>query len=141
LRNVRALHYSNGIRPLPLWASYTLFDLSFVLLGAALSVSIIRAVTNVFYGLGYLFFVFFLYGLVGTLGAYVVSLFAGSQLAAFAIAAGFQAVMFLVYLVGYLVTFTYGISPPPFPFFPPLLERTIPGRSLLIYVNHPSAHQ
>ncbi|MCJ1287874.1 hypothetical protein MMC26_007226 [Xylographa opegraphella] len=107
LRNVRALHYSNGVRSLPLWLAYILWDYVFVLVGAVVSIIILRAVNDVWYGLGYLFVVFALYGLTCTLGSYVVSLFAKSQLAAFAIAAGVNAVMFLLYIIAYLSTLTY----------------------------------
>jgi hypothetical protein len=43
--------------------------------------------------------VFFLYGLVSILVAYVISLFVTSQLAAFAFAAGGQAVFYLIYFI------------------------------------------
>ena len=91
LRNVRTLHYSNGVRSLPLWLSYVFFDFLIVVATSILSVVIFRAVTNVWYHLEYLFVVFFLYGLAATLLSYVISLFAKSQLAAFAFAAGGQA--------------------------------------------------
>ncbi|MCJ1394121.1 hypothetical protein MMC18_006999 [Xylographa bjoerkii] len=107
LRNVRALHYSNGVRSLPLWLAYIAWDYVFVLAGAVVSIIILRAVNDVWYGLGYLFVVFAFYGLTCTLGSYVVSLFAKSQLAAFAIAAGVNAVMFLLYIIAYLSTLTY----------------------------------
>ncbi|MCJ1419949.1 hypothetical protein MMC32_006305 [Xylographa parallela] len=107
LRNVRALHYSNGVRSLPLWLAYIAWDYVFVLTGAVVSIIILRAVNDVWYGLGYLFVVFAFYGLTCTLGSYVVSLFAKSQLAAFAIAAGVNAVMFLLYIIAYLSTLTY----------------------------------
>ena len=68
-----------------------------------------------------------LYGITATLWAYCVSLFMPSPLASFAVAAGSQVIMFLVcvpevtasphsrkhgqvYLIGYLVTFTYAQS-------------------------------
>ena len=79
LRNVRALHYSNGVRSLPLWLAYIAWDYVFVLIGAVVSIIILRAVNDVWYGLGYLFVVFAFYGLTCTLGSYVVSLFAKSQ--------------------------------------------------------------
>jgi len=79
LRNVRALHYSNGVRSLPLWLAYIAWDYVFVLAGAVISIIILRAVNDVWYGLGYLFVVFAFYGLTCTLGSYVVSLFAKSQ--------------------------------------------------------------
>lgn len=69
-----------------------------------------------------------LYGITATLFAYCVSLFMSSPLASFAVVAGYQVVMFLVcvsckkatnprspnrvqvYLIGYLVTYTYAQS-------------------------------
>ena len=79
LRNVRALHYSNGVRSLPLWLAYIGWDYIFVLASAVVSIIILRAVSDVWYGLGYLFVVFAFYGLTCTLGSYVISLFAKSQ--------------------------------------------------------------
>lgn len=79
LRNVRALHYSNGVRSLPLWLAYIAWDYVFVLAGVIVSIIILRAVNDIWYGLGYLFVVFAFYGLTCTLGSYVVSLFAKSQ--------------------------------------------------------------
>ncbi len=91
LRKVRTLHYSNGVRSLPLWSAYVSFDFLTVIAASVLAIVIFRGVTNVWYHLEYLFVVFFLYGLASTLLSYVISLFAKSQLAAFAFAAGGQA--------------------------------------------------
>lgn len=91
LRNVRALHYSNGVRSLPLWLAYVSFDFLIVLAGSILSIAIFVGVSGAWYYPGYLFVVFFLYGLASILLAYVISLFARSQLAAFAFCAGGQA--------------------------------------------------
>lgn len=91
LRNVRTLHYSNGVRSLPLWLAYVSFDFLIVIATSVLSTIIFRGVTNIWYHLEYLFVVFFLFGLASTLLSYVISLFAKSQLAAFALAAGGQA--------------------------------------------------
>lgn len=91
LRNVRALHYSNGVRSLPLWLAYVSFDFLIVLAGSVLSIAIFVGVSSAWYHPGYLFVVFFLYGLASILLAYVISLFARSQLAAFAFCAGGQA--------------------------------------------------
>ena len=46
-------------------------------------------------------FVMILYGITATLWAYCVSLFMSSPLASFAIAAGYQVVMFLVRVLSY----------------------------------------
>jgi ABC-type multidrug transport system ATPase subunit len=45
LRNVRALHYSNGIRAVPLWMAYTTFDFMFVLVIAAVTTIIFVGVS------------------------------------------------------------------------------------------------
>lgn len=107
LRNVRALHYSNGVRAGPLWLAYTLFDFIIVLLVSAIAIIIFTAASSVFYAPGYLFVVFFLYGLSATLTAYVVSLYTTSQLATFAFAAGGQCSFFLLYFVAFMCIITY----------------------------------
>lgn len=91
LRNIRSLHFSNGVRSFPLWLAYAMFDFLIVLAASVLGIIIFAAVTNEWYHLEYLFVVFFLYGLASTLLCYIISLFARSQLATFAFAAGGQA--------------------------------------------------
>jgi len=91
LRNVRQLHYSNGVRSVCLWSAYLTFDFMIVLAVSVLSIVIFRGVSDAWYHAEYLFVVFFCYGIASTLFSYVVSLFARSQLAAFAFAAGGQA--------------------------------------------------
>ena len=107
LRNVRQLHYSNGVRSSTLWSAYLCFDFVIVLAASVLAIVIFRGVSNAWYHPEYLFVVFFLYGISSTLLSYVISLFSRSQLAAFAFAAGGQAVMFLLYFIAYLSVFTY----------------------------------
>jgi ATP-binding cassette subfamily A (ABC1) protein 3 len=51
-----------------------------------------------------MFVVFMLSGLASILLAYVVSLFASTQLCAYGFVAAGQVVMFLTYLIGYLCT-------------------------------------
>lgn len=91
LRNIRSLHFSNGVRSFPLWFAYAMFDFLIVLATSVIAIIIFAAVTDVWYHLEYLFVVFFLYGLASTLLSYIISLFATSQLATFAFAAGGQA--------------------------------------------------
>lgn len=91
LRHVRALHYSNGVRSLPLWLAYLSFDFLIVLAGSILIIAIFAGASSEWYHIGYLFVVIFLYGLASTMLAYVISIFSKSQLAAFAFAAGGQA--------------------------------------------------
>ncbi|KAI1918089.1 hypothetical protein LOZ61_000205 [Ophidiomyces ophidiicola] len=107
LRNVRALHYSNGVRSLPLWTAYLCFDSLIVLAVSVLVTAIFRGVSDAWYHPGYLFVVLFLYGIASTLFSYVVSRLAKSQLAAFAFAAGAQSVVFLLYFIAYLSVLTY----------------------------------
>ncbi|KAL2866267.1 putative ABC transporter [Aspergillus lucknowensis] len=107
LRNVRALHFSNGVRSLSLWLAYVAFDFCIVAASSGLSIIIFRAASDIWYHIEYLFVVFFLYGLCGILCSYLVSLFTRSQLAAFAFAAGGQCVLFLVYFIAYMSILTY----------------------------------
>jgi ATP-binding cassette subfamily A (ABC1) protein 3 len=108
VRNVRGLQYSNGVRALPLWLAYLAFDFSIVLFSTSMVGIVFAAVAGgVWYQLGYLYLCLVLYGITAILLAYIVSLYAKTQLSAFAFAAGGQAVLFLIYLVGYLCTITY----------------------------------
>ena len=107
LRNVRGLHFSNGVRSAPLWAAYTLFDFSIVLMSSALAAIIFSAVSSAWFHIGYLFLIFFLYGLASTLLSYCISLISTSQLAAFAWVAGGQCVMFLLYFIAFMSVLTY----------------------------------
>ncbi|KAJ0118236.1 bc transporter [Diaporthe amygdali] len=107
LRKVRALHYSNGIRAGPLWLAYLIFDFLFVLIVSAVVTGIFVGASGVWYAPGYLFVVFFLYGLTSILLCYVVSLVTNSQLACFATAAGGQAIFFLLYFIMYMSILTY----------------------------------
>ena len=105
-QNIRALHYSNGLRALPLWIAYTTFDFCFVLIASVITVVILSVVFHSWFALGYLFVVLMLFGLTSLLISFVVSLFAKSQLAAFAFCAGGQAIMFVIYIAAYLSILT-----------------------------------
>ncbi|KAF3078410.1 hypothetical protein TWF569_000687 [Orbilia oligospora] len=107
LRNVRALHYSNGVRAGSLWIAYTLFDFMFILVISVVVTVILVASTSVWWNIGHLFAILLLYGLAAVLFAYIVSLLAKSQLAAFAMVSGYNAVLFLLYMIGYMSVLTY----------------------------------
>ena len=79
LRNIRALHYSNGVRSVPLWLAYIAWDFCFVLVGSVICIIILNAANKFWYHLPYLFVVLCCYGLASILYAYVISLFAKSQ--------------------------------------------------------------
>ncbi|KAJ6439693.1 ABC transporter [Purpureocillium lavendulum] len=106
-RFVRALQYSNGVRPFPLWAAYLIFDFFIVLTTSAIVTGLWYGLSDIWYHLEYIFIVFFLYGLAATLLAYFVSLFTKTQLATFAWAAAYQGVIFLAYLISYVCVITY----------------------------------
>ena len=85
----------SGARPLPLWLAYLSFDWFNIVIGSGIMTAILAGATpENWWNIGYLFVVLFLYGLASVLWAYMISLFAKSQLAAFAIAAGSQAQVF-----------------------------------------------
>jgi ATP-binding cassette subfamily A (ABC1) protein 3 len=106
-RFVRGLQYSNGVRPMPLWIAYLLFDFSIALVAAAIVTAMWAGLSSVWYHLEYVFVVLFLYGLASTLFAYFVSLFTKSQLSTFAWAAAGQALIFLAYLIAYMCVQVY----------------------------------
>jgi ATP-binding cassette, subfamily A (ABC1), member 3 len=92
VRNVRAMEYSNGVRPLPLWTAYLLFDWINTLISSVFIIIILAAATGpAWYHIGYMFFVLILYGLASVLLAYVLSKIAKSHFSAFAFSAGGQA--------------------------------------------------
>ncbi|KAG9125159.1 hypothetical protein FRC07_008748 [Ceratobasidium sp. 392] len=99
--NVQAMQLSNGMRPAGLWLGHLLFDLPWIALVATFVVTIFGTTTSQFYALGALWSVIFLYGIAGALFAYVVSTFAKSPIAAFAITGGYNA------LIAYILAVTY----------------------------------
>ena len=101
-RKIRGLEYSNGVRPLPLWLAYVTFDFCIVISSSVISIAIFAAASSAWYNIGYLFVIFTLFGVASVLLSYLVSLFARTQLSAYAFAAAGQAVFFLVYLIAYV---------------------------------------
>ncbi|KAF7554007.1 hypothetical protein G7Z17_g3206 [Cylindrodendrum hubeiense] len=106
-RFVRGLEYSNGVRPFPLWIAYLLFDFSIALVSSAIVTAIWAGISSIWFHLGYVFLVFFLYAIAAILMAYVISLFTKTQLGTYAWAAAGQAFVFLIYLISYMCVITY----------------------------------
>ncbi|KAF4345935.1 ABC transporter [Fusarium beomiforme] len=104
---VRGLQYSNGVRPFPLWIAYLLFDLIIVLVSTAIVTAMWAGVSDIWFNLGYVFLVLFLYGIASTLFAYLVSLFTKTQLGTYAWAAASQTLVFVVYIMVYMTVLTY----------------------------------
>ncbi|KAG8739138.1 hypothetical protein FRC10_006108 [Ceratobasidium sp. 414] len=105
--SVQAMQLSNGMTPAGLWLGHLLFDLPWITLVATVVVTVFGTATNQFYGLGALWVVLELYGIAGALFAYVVSTFAKSPLASFAIAGGYNGLMSMLYGSAYILTLTY----------------------------------
>ncbi|KAJ7726366.1 hypothetical protein B0H16DRAFT_1592682 [Mycena metata] len=106
--SVQAMQYSNGLyNPIGLWLGHLAFDSIFTVIMATVVIIIFAAVSNQFHGLGFFWLVLVLYGIAGTLFAYCTSLMVASPLAAFAAVAGYQFIMFLLYIAGYLLVLTY----------------------------------
>ncbi|KAJ7083365.1 hypothetical protein B0H15DRAFT_785012 [Mycena belliarum] len=105
---VQAMQFSNGLHnPVGLWLGHLMFDTIFTVIMATIVAIIFGTVSNQFHGLGFFWLVMVLYGIAGTLFSYCVSLVVVSPLAAFAAVAGYQIVMFLLYLASYLLVLTY----------------------------------
>jgi ATP-binding cassette, subfamily A (ABC1), member 3 len=87
-----------------MWFSYIIFDSLFVLLIAAICTIAVSQEASWWYSAAYLFPVLALYGIASIIFVYIISLYASSQLGAFAFAAGGQAIMFLISLIVFIVS-------------------------------------
>ncbi|KAK5624427.1 hypothetical protein RRF57_000143 [Xylaria bambusicola] len=99
---VRALQYSNGIRPFPTIFAYWVFDSFFVIIVAVVCTVLIAPATE-WFGVGYLFVVQALYGFAAILFSYLVSFVARSQPAAFAFSVLFMAIMYVLSIISLVV--------------------------------------
>ncbi|KAF8079136.1 hypothetical protein FPV67DRAFT_1467643 [Lyophyllum atratum] len=107
--SVQAMQMSNGLGdPIGLWLGHLMFDTITSIILSTIIIIVFAVASNQFQGLGFLWLVMVLYGITGALFAYCVSLMVASPLAAFATVAGYQVIMFILYLAGYLLTLTYG---------------------------------
>ncbi|KAJ4369650.1 hypothetical protein N0V83_005412 [Neocucurbitaria cava] len=99
---VRSMQYSNGIRPLPLWLSHLSFDAIFVLIISIVATALLSISTPVWTGLGYIFIIFVLYGIVAALLSYVISMFAKGAVTAWFLLALGQIIFYFAYFGGIL---------------------------------------
>ncbi|KAF8539799.1 hypothetical protein BDD12DRAFT_736325 [Trichophaea hybrida] len=106
---VRALHYSNGVRPAPLWLGHLLYEsASLIIAGIICAIIFTTNDPDNWYHPLFLLLIFTLYGITATLLSFVVSLFAKSSLAAFPAMAGINAGMHATAVVIWMVLFTVG---------------------------------
>ncbi|KAK0657522.1 hypothetical protein B0T16DRAFT_386041 [Cercophora newfieldiana] len=103
LSNVRTLQCSNGVRPLPIWMAYFLFDLIFVLLIAVAFTVTVTMQFPYWDGAAYMFPVVLLHGMCGILISYIVSIRASSQLASFLWALLFGVLPFFGLALAYIL--------------------------------------
>ncbi|KAL5322650.1 hypothetical protein ACEPPN_010624 [Leptodophora sp. 'Broadleaf-Isolate-01'] len=106
---VRALHYSNGVSPFALWAGYLLFDMQFITVQSLFVWGLLfaqQSLQRLWYAPSYLLGTFLLFGIATYLGTYVISLF--TKKAAFAVAAGLHALLFVLYIVSYVMNSSFG---------------------------------
>lgn len=94
------MQYSNGIRPVPLWLSHLAFDGLFVLVISVVATALLSTSTPLWVGLGYLFLVFFLYGIVCAILSYIISMFARTPVTAWFMLALGQIVLYFAYFGG-----------------------------------------
>lgn len=106
--SVQAMQLSNGLsNTVGLWLGHLMFDSVFSVISASIIIIVFAAASNQFTGLGFFWVVLVLYGIVGALFSYCVSLVVTSPLAAFAASAGYQVIMYILYLAAFLLTLTY----------------------------------
>ncbi|KAJ7584352.1 hypothetical protein C8J56DRAFT_950802 [Mycena floridula] len=106
--SVQAMQFSNGLaNPSGLYLGHLLFDSMFTLFISTVITIVFATASDQFHGVGLFWLIMVLYGIAATLFAYCVSMMVASPLAAFAAIAGYQVIMFVLYLAGYLLTLTY----------------------------------
>ncbi|KAH7105549.1 P-loop containing nucleoside triphosphate hydrolase protein [Auriculariales sp. MPI-PUGE-AT-0066] len=105
---VQAMQRSNGLtNPAALWLGHVLFDSIPGIIVATILTLVFAFAVDQFHGVGYIWLVIVLYSFTGALFAYCFVLVTSSPLAAFAACAGYQVVMFVLYLASYLLIYTY----------------------------------
>ncbi|KAM6499563.1 hypothetical protein JOM56_005071 [Amanita muscaria] len=106
--SVQAMQSSNGLtNPLGLWLGHLMFDTIWTIILSTIIIIVFSTVSRGFQGLGFFWLVLVLYGITAALFAYCATLVVSSPLAAFAIVAGYQIIMFLLYFAGYLLVLTF----------------------------------
>ena len=108
--SARANQYSNGASPVALWLGHILWELPFITLLSIIVTILLGVLSSQFGALGYVWVCLWLYGIASTLYGFVFALFLDSALANFALAAGSNTVLFMLYLAAYLLIATYDVS-------------------------------
>ncbi|KAG8939696.1 hypothetical protein FRC03_006114 [Tulasnella sp. 419] len=102
------MHLSNGLTPLGLHLGHLLAELPVVVITMTIIIIVFTQVAAPqFAAPGLLWLILILYGIAGTLLAFVGALLLPSPLIAFAAYGAFSVVMSLLYIAGYMLTLTY----------------------------------
>lgn len=89
---------SNGASPAALWLGHILFELPAILLVSTVITIVFSVASTQFNYPGMVWICFVLYGISSTLYAYLFTLGLKSPLASWALVAGFNVILFLLYL-------------------------------------------
>ena len=81
-----------------MWLGHILSELPGILIVSILITVIFATISSQFNGIGILFVCLILYGISSTLYSYLFALFLNSPLAAWALVAGINVILFLLYL-------------------------------------------
>lgn len=93
-----SLMISNGASPAALWLGHILFELPAILLVSTVITVVFSVASTQFNYPGMVWICFVLYGISSTLYAYLFTLGLKSPLASWALVAGFNVILFLLYL-------------------------------------------
>lgn len=95
---VQANQYSNGMRPAGLWLGHLLFELPSIFLVSTILTIVFASPGghSQFHDIGLLWLCLVLYGIASCLFSFVFTLFLRSQLAVFALFAGYNVIIFLL---------------------------------------------
>ncbi|ORY26511.1 hypothetical protein BCR39DRAFT_541062 [Naematelia encephala] len=108
--NVRSNQYSNGATPVSLWLGHLLHDTPSIILVSSLITILLATLSHQFSAFGFVWICLVLYGISATLFAYCAALWLESALAGWAVVAGLNVILFLLYLASYLLILTYDRS-------------------------------
>jgi hypothetical protein len=92
------LTISNGASPVALWLGHLLWELPPIILISTLVTIIFATVSSQFAAIGYVWFCLLLYGICSTLYSFMFALFLTSPLASWALVAGSNVILFMLYL-------------------------------------------
>ena len=111
---VRALQYSNGIRPAPLLAAYLSFDFLFAIIVAAVVTVMVIVAAPEYWGAGLLFLILALYGLAATMFVYLITRVTRSQPGAFALSFLLSALMYGISVISVTVSVASAVYKTPY---------------------------